>query len=72
MELAELTKRAVVKDAIYYNLLKKDDNKTYFNTETFALVGKNMAEVVAHYLNEANDDDYINIHHRVNKYWEGS
>lgn len=71
-DLEILTKRAVINDAIYNKLLRKNDKGAYYNTETFAISGPNIAEVMAFYMNEGNHDEFTNLYKRVDTVWKGN
>jgi hypothetical protein len=67
--LEDLTRRAVINDGVYYKMLRQNQNKEYYNTDTHAILGRNISDVVAYYMDETNHQDFSNIYKRVDAIW---
>jgi len=67
--LEDLTVKAVITDAKYYNFLKINEDGFFYNTTTFTLVGKSIAEIVEFYKNPLNNSEFSDLVIRVHEIW---
>jgi hypothetical protein len=70
--LEDLTVNAVINDGVYYRFLKPNEDKFYYNTDTFTVVGKNPAEIIEFYKNPINSNEFEDLYLRVKEVWTNS
>jgi hypothetical protein len=69
LDMETLKIRAIVKDSVYYKYIVTKPDGHIYHTESNALIGKNVHDVIEYLKNPLNDDVLQDLNRKVEKMW---
>lgn len=69
LDMETLKIRAIVKDCVYYKYIVTKPDGHIYHTESNALIGKNVHDVIEYLKNPLNDDVLQDLNRKVEKMW---